>query len=51
MKKNMMKMTMLFSALLISSSVFAAEKGSLEDLTEVQRIQRLEKMLSSDILR
>jgi len=46
----MMKTTVLVSALLVSSNVFA-EKSSLDNLSEVQRIQRLEKMLSSDVLR
>jgi len=58
MKNNNAKLSMLAGvvvcALLVSGNVFAAasdEAGSLANLSETQRIQRLEKMLSSDMLR
>jgi len=61
MKNNNRKLSLPVSAavcaLLLSSNVFAetasatTKKSGMANLTETQRIQRLEKMLSSDMLR
>lgn len=48
--RGLMKYSFVICGLLFSGNILAAE-NSLENLSDQQRIQRLERMLSSDVLR
>ncbi len=50
MKFQLNKAGIILSGLLLSSNVLAAD-SSLDNLSEKQRIQRLERLISSDVLR
>lgn len=50
MRYDTFKITVLLAGLAISNVVFAADK-SLAEMSEKQRIERLERLMSSDILR
>jgi tol-pal system protein YbgF len=50
MRNEILKYGLVICGLLTTASVFA-EDGSLANLSDKQRIQRLERMLSSDVLR